>query len=160
MKPGFVSEHEDLWVDSMLTTAMGVDNYPGDSTTSETWPGFAPGNRGVLNTMAPTHFDLTGIVDLPTKPPVLWIRGLDDVIVSDTSYFDLNFLGQLGAVPGWPGADVAPPQPMISQTRAVLDAYAANGGSYREVALEDCGHSPHLEHPDVVRAAILEHLSR
>ena len=40
---------------------------------------------------------------------------------------------------------------MIGQTRAVLDAYAANGGSYREVALEDCGHSPHLEHPDVGR---------
>ena len=160
VKPGFVSEHEDLWVESMLTTAMGVDNYPGDSTTSEHWPGFAPGNRGVLNTMAPTHFDLSGIVDLPTKPPVLWIRGVDDVIVSDTSYFDVNFLGQLGAIPGWPGADVAPPQPMIGQTRAVLDAYAANGGSYREVALENCGHSPHLEHPDVVRAEILEHLSR
>ena len=160
VKPGFVSEHEDLWVDSMLTTAMGVDNYPGDSSTTEHWPGFAPGTRGVLNAMAPTHFDLTSIVDLPTKPPVLWIRGLDDVIVSDTSYFDLNFLGQIGAVPGWPGADVAPPQPMIGQTRAVLDAYAANGGRYREVALENCGHSPHLEHPDVVRAAILEHLSR
>ena len=67
VKPGFVSEHEDLWVDSMLTTAMGVDNYPGDSTTSEHWPGFAPGDRGVLNTMAPTHFDLTGIVDLPSE---------------------------------------------------------------------------------------------
>ena len=67
VKPGFVSEHEDLWVDSMLSTAMGVDNYPGDFTTSEHWPGFAPGGRGVLNTMAPTHFDLTGIVDLPTS---------------------------------------------------------------------------------------------
>jgi pimeloyl-ACP methyl ester carboxylesterase len=55
---------------------------------------------------------------------------------------------------------VAPAQPMIGQTRAVLDAYAADGGSYREVALENCSHSPHLEHPDVVRTAILEHLSR
>ncbi len=43
VKPGFVSEHEDLWVESMLTTAMGVDNYPGDSAPSEHWPGFAPG---------------------------------------------------------------------------------------------------------------------
>jgi len=76
------------------------------------------------------------------------------------AYFDVNFLGQLGAIPGWPGADVAPPQPMIGQTRAVLDAYAAKGGNYREVALENCGHSPHLEHPDAVRTAILEHLSR
>ncbi len=158
VKPGFVSDLEDVWVESMLTTALGPDNYPGDAATTEHWPGFAPGTRGILNTMAPTHLDLTAIVDLPTKPPLLWIRGLDDVIVSDTSYFDLNFLGQIGAVPGWPGADTAPPQPMISQTRAVLDRYAANGGRYQEVAVPDCGHSPHLEHPDVVRLSILSHL--
>ena len=34
---------------------------------------------------------------------------------------------------------------MIAQTRAVLDAYAANGGDYREVVFEGAGHSPHLE---------------
>ena len=113
---------------------------------------------GVLNTMAPTHLDLTGIVDIDPKPPILWIRGADDLIVSDTSYFDLNFLGQIGAVPGWPGAEVAPPQPMVSQTRAVFDAYADRGGRYRELVLPDCGHSPHLEHPAQVRAAILDHL--
>lgn len=37
---------------------------------------------------------------------------------------------------------------MISQTRAVLDRYAENGGSYREVVFDNCGHSPHLEHQD------------
>ena len=64
------------------------------------------------------------------KPPVLWIRGTDDVIVSDTSLYDLAHLGALGAVPGWPGAGGATrPQPMVSQTRAVLDAYAAGGGA-------------------------------
>ncbi|WP_348770194.1 alpha/beta fold hydrolase [Arthrobacter sp. E3] len=28
---GFTSEHEDTWVESMLTTATGEDNYPGNS---------------------------------------------------------------------------------------------------------------------------------
>jgi pimeloyl-ACP methyl ester carboxylesterase len=151
-------DHEDLWVESMLTTATGPDNYPGDASSTDAWPGFGPGERGVLNTMTPGHLDLTGIVDLPSKPPILWVRGLEDAIVSDASFFDLNMLGQVGVIPGWPGADVAPPQPMVSQTRAVLERYAAAGGAYRELALPDCGHSPHLEQPDAVLAALLEHI--
>lgn len=156
--PGFESEQEDIWVESMLTTFTGIDNYPGDGTASANWPGFAPGTRGVLNTLAPTHFDVTGILDLDPKPPILWIRGANDLIVSDTSFYDLNFLGSLGVIPGWPGADVAPPQPMIAQTRAVLDSYDERGGSVTELLLNDCGHSPHLEHPELVLAAILDHL--
>jgi pimeloyl-ACP methyl ester carboxylesterase len=76
---------------------------------------------------------------------VLWIHGADDQIVSDTSLLDFGFLGQLGAVPGWPGAEVYPPQPMKTQLRAVLEKYKANGGQYQEVVLSDCGHSPHIE---------------
>ncbi|MGY1743951.1 alpha/beta fold hydrolase [Blastococcus sp. SYSU D00695] len=149
---------EDVLVASMLTTRTGEDHYPGDSTTSGTWPGVAPGARGVLNTMAPTVLDLTGVVDLERKPPVLWVRGDADVIVSDTSAFDLAFLGQLGAVPGWPGEAECPPQPMVTQTRAVLDRYAATGGAYREVVLPGVGHSPHVERPQEFAVALLEHL--
>lgn len=141
---GFRSELEDVFVDSMLTTAIGDDNYPGDSVPSGNWPGFAPGSRGVLNTLTPGHHDVSGIVDLEVKPPVLWVHGTQDAIVADGSMFDLATLGKLGAVPGWPGEEVCPPQPMVSQTRAVLDAYAAAGGSYRELEL-DCGHTPHVE---------------
>jgi pimeloyl-ACP methyl ester carboxylesterase len=90
---------------------------------------------------------------------VLWIRGTADVIVSDTSLYDLGHLGALGAVPGWPGPDRHPAQPMIGQTRAVLDAYAAGGGRYREVALEGSGHGPHLDRPEEFRAALVAHLS-
>jgi pimeloyl-ACP methyl ester carboxylesterase len=151
---GHQDEYEDLWVESMLSTATGVGNYPGDSRPSENWPGFAPGDHGVLNTMTPDHLDLTGITGLATKPPILWVRGDADVIVSDTSLFDLNQLGALGAIPGWPGDDIAPAQPMVSQTRAVLDAYRAAGGAATELLLENCGHSPHLEYPDRVRAAL------
>ncbi|MDO8107587.1 alpha/beta hydrolase [Isoptericola sp. b441] len=145
--PGYTSEHEDLWVESMLSTATGVDHYPGDSVPSESWPGFAAGTRGVLNTLAPTRFSTAGLVDLEVKPPILWIHGSADAIVSDASFFDLNMLGKAGLVPGWPGDEVAPPQPMVSQTRDVLEAYARAGGRYTEVLLEGVGHSPHLERP-------------
>ena len=153
--PGFTSEHEDIWVESMLTTKTGIANYPGDSSPSENWPGFAPGGRGILNTMAPTVFDTTGIVDIGPKQPVLWVHGAQDAIVGDASFFDLNQLGALAIIPGWPGAEIAPPQPMIAQTRAVLDRYAGAGGSVTELELEDCGHSPHLERPQEVLAALL-----
>lgn len=149
---------EDL-VESMLSTRTGDDFYPGDRTESSAWPFVAPGMRGVLNTMAPTHCDLTGIVDLPAKPPILWIRGDSDQIVSDASMFDLPVLGRAGAVPGWPGEDVFPPQPMVAQTRAVLDRYRSRGGRYDEVVVDDAGHSPHVERPDEFRAALFAFLS-
>nr|WP_236831600.1 alpha/beta fold hydrolase [Blastococcus sp. KM273128] len=149
---------EDLFVASMLSTRTGPDHYPGDSAASPTWPGVAPGERGVLNTMAPTVLDVSGIDALAGKPPVLWVRGDADAIVSDTSLFDLAHLGQLGAVPGWPGAEVCPPQPMVAQTRAVLERYAAAGGGYREVVLPGVGHSPHVERPQKFVVALLEHL--
>ncbi len=42
-----------------------------------------------------------------------------------------------GTVPGWPGVEVCPPQPMVAQQRAVLDRYAAAGGTVEEVVLDD-----------------------
>ena len=92
------------------------------------------------------------------KPPILWVRGSHDQIVSDQSLFDLGTLGQLGAVPDWPGADVFPPQPMVSQTRTVLDQYRANGGSYQEEVIEDTGHTPYIEQPEAFMALLLAHL--
>jgi pimeloyl-ACP methyl ester carboxylesterase len=154
--PGYASDYEDLWVASMLSTKTGDDNYPGDAVLSSNWPGSAAGTRGVLNTMAPKYFDVSGIDAVGHKPPMLWIHGLQDAIVGDETYFDLNTLGKVGIIPGWPGEDVAPPQPMVAQTRLVLDRYAAAGGSYREIAQPDCGHSAHLEHQDVVVAALTE----
>lgn len=141
VKPPFVPEHLDVYVESMLSTRVGDDHYPGTAETVDVWPSIAPGDRGVLNTMAPTHLRLDGLPDLAVKPPILWIRGADDVIVSDTSLHDFAYLGSIGAVPGWPGPEQCPPQPMVGQTRAVLDAYAKAGGSYREFVVDDAGHT-------------------
>ena len=84
---------------------------------------------------------------------MLWIRGADDQIVSDSSFLDFGTLGKLGYVPGWPGDEAFPSQPMVSQIRYVLDGYAARGGRYTEVVVADCGHSPHIEKPDEFRKA-------
>ncbi|MFL6296700.1 MAG: alpha/beta fold hydrolase [Actinomycetes bacterium] len=150
---------EDIYVAAMLSTRTGPDHYPGDAVPVDAWPGSAPGERGVLNTMAPTVHDLSGITELSLKPPVLWVRGELDLIVSDTSAYDLAYLGSVGAVPGWPGAEAFPAQPMITQTRAVLDRYAASGGSYREVLMPGVGHSPHVERPEEFALALVEHLT-
>jgi pimeloyl-ACP methyl ester carboxylesterase len=114
----------------------------------------------VLNTMAPVHFHVSGIVDLPAKPPILWVRGAEDQIVSNSSMFDLAVLGRLGVVEGWPGEDEMPAQPMVSQTRRVLERYQANGGRYDEVVVEGAGHSPHIERPDEFRSALFGFLRR
>ncbi len=160
VKPPYVPEHLDIFVESMLSTRVGDDHYPGTSRTVASWPGLAPGDRGVLNTMAPTHFRIDGLPAVQPKPPVLWLRGTDDVIVSDHSLYDLAYLGSLGAIPGWPGEQTWPPQPMLAQTRAVLDGYAAAGGHYREVAIADSGHGPHLDQPERFLAELRGQLDR
>jgi len=158
VKPPHVPEHLDIFVESMLSTRLGDDHYPGTSRAAGAWPGIAPGDRGVLNTMAPTHFRIADLSTVQPKPPVLWLRGADDVIVSDTSLYDLAYLGSIGAIPGRPGEQAWPPQPMVGQTRAVLDGYAVAGGRYREVVIDDAGHGPHLDQPKRFLAELLGQL--
>jgi pimeloyl-ACP methyl ester carboxylesterase len=149
---------EDTYVDALLNTETGDDYYPGDATTSENWPGVAPGEGGTNNALSPKYLDLTGIVDIDPAPPILWLRGSEDRIVSDGSFFDAGYLGQIGELPGWPGEDVYPPQPMVTQTRDVFEEYADAGGEYEEVVVEGTGHSPHVERPDEVLSALTDHL--
>jgi pimeloyl-ACP methyl ester carboxylesterase len=136
---------ENAFLESMLTTRCGEDHYPGDLQPSPNWPMVAPGARGVANAFSPKYMNLSAFSSIHPKPRVLWVHGAFDQIVSDTSSFDLALLGQLGAVPGWPGAETCPPQPMKTQMRAVLDAYKHNGGSYTEVVFENSAHAPHIE---------------
>ncbi|HEY1354398.1 MAG TPA: alpha/beta hydrolase [Ktedonobacteraceae bacterium] len=145
-------EHEELLVSAILSTKVSDDSYSADHVPSANWPGVAPGTRGVNNALSPRYLNQEELVNLAPKPPVLWVHGADDRAVSDTSLFDPGFLGQVGVMPGWPGAQVYPPQPMKAQIRAILARYRAHGAQTQEVLLPDCGHAPHIEKPeDVLR---------
>ena len=145
---------EEFLVAELLTTTVGDDHYPGDATASEHWPNTGPGTRGVLNSMSGKYYDTSAFGDVHDGPPITWLRATADQVVSDRSMFDFATLGELGAVPGWPGADVMPPQPMETQFRTVLETYAGNGGRWREVTLDGVGHGIPLEVPDLVASEI------
>lgn len=153
-KPPFRAKREDAFLSASMLERLGDDRYPGDLTPSDNWPNIAPGKFGPINALTPAYFNTSQLVELAEKPPILWVRGDSDQIVSDTSFFDLGTLGQMGFVPGWPGEDIFPPQPMVTQMRTVLAQYQANNGRYQEVILDDCGHSPHIEKVTEFEAAL------
>ncbi|HML22948.1 MAG TPA: alpha/beta hydrolase [Aggregatilinea sp.] len=160
-KPPFVPAREEDLLSSLLSEHVGPEQYPGDFVPSENWPNVAPGVWGPINAMSAKYAaPVEGLYAADPKPPVLWVRGSDDQIVSDMSLFDFGTLGKLGAVPGYPGEDVFPPQPMVSQTRAVLEQYAARGGSFREEVIEGTGHTPYIEKPAEFNALLHAHLQR
>lgn len=136
------AEREDLLVDEILKSATGDDGYPGDFTPSENWPGVAPGSRGILNALSPKYCSWSDIVGVDPKPPILWTHGTDDIVVADGSAWEMGSLGKAGQIPGWPGEEVFPPQPMVSQIRAVLDRYAQAGGRVETELFEGSGHGP------------------
>ncbi len=146
--PFRAAREEDLLTASLLEK-MGDDRYPGDFVPSANWPNVAPGVWGPINAGAPKYVlaDVPALIATQPKPPVLWVRGSDDMIVADNSMFDFGTLGQMGFVPGWPGGDAYPPQPMVGQTRTVLEQYAAHGGRFEEHVIADAGHGAHIEKP-------------
>ncbi len=153
-KPPFRAAREEDFLTAALMEKMGNDRYPGDFAPSENWPNVAPGVRGPINAGAPKFVldDVPALIATRPKPPILWIRGSDDMIVSDNSMFDFGALGKMEFVPGWPGDELYPPQPMVSQTRAVLEQYAATGGRFEEHVIQDTAHGPHIEKPDAFNA--------
>ena len=159
--PKYKAPDEDELLEEVLLTKIGDDFYPGDSTASHNWPGMAPGVRGVNNAISAKYTDFSGFGDVKQPFPVVWIRGDEDQVISDTSLFDMAFLGKLGAVPGWPGDDACPPQPMLQQIRKVLDRYqAASNADVREVVLEGVAHGPVIERSDRVAELLTEAATR
>ena len=155
----FTREREDILVEQMLMMRIGAQFYPGDSVPSPNWPYVAPGVYGPNNALSPRYLNLAPLGDLRDGPPMLWIRGSDDIMVSDAAQLDPATLGRYAMMRGWPGRRAFPQQPMLAQTRALLDRYANNGGSYREVTLRNCGHAPMIEQPEQFQAhfrALLE----
>ena len=148
-------EREEVLVSEILRTKVGDYNYPGDKAPSPNWPNVAPGRWGIVNAFSPKYCDLSAFAGIEPRPDVLWLRGADDRTVSDASAADFGYLGKIGVVPHWPGEGFYPPQPMVSQIRALLDKYAAAGGGYREEVFADCGHTPHIEKPDAFRDVLI-----
>lgn len=103
--------------------------------------------------MSPLYGNLEKFLNIKEKPPVLWIRGADDRIVSDRSIMEFGYLGQIGLVPGWPGADRYPPQPMVSQLQRFFEKYKGNNGKAVEIVIAG-GHMCALESPRSFLAAI------
>ncbi|MEJ5226023.1 MAG: alpha/beta hydrolase, partial [Anaerolineales bacterium] len=135
-------------------------DVPGDSVPSPNWPYMAPGRWGATNATSPKYaVSVEKILAAQPKHRVLWLRGSHDMVVSNSAASDPGFLGKLGMIPGWPGDEVFPPQPMLGQTRAVLEKYAAAGGSYQEVVIEDAGHLPFIEKPEAFNRAFHAHIA-
>lgn len=154
-KPPFKPVREEDLLTSLMTEKVGDQKYPGDFVPSTNWPNVGPGKFGPINALSPKYVgdSVDKFIAASPKPPMLWVRGDSDMIVSDASFFDMGNLGKLGFVPGWPGEDIYPPQPMVSQTRHILDQYKSKGGSYEEFVITDTGHSPFIEKPDEVMTA-------
>lgn len=160
-KPPFVPAREEDLLAASLSIHIGDQAFPGDKVLSANWPFVAPGVWGAANALSPQYVSeaTRRLIAAQPKLPVLWVRGSHDLSVSDSAAADMATLGALGLVPGWPGAEVYPPQPMLGQTRAVLEQYAAAGGRYQEVVIQDAGHVPFIEKPAEFNAAFHAHLA-
>jgi pimeloyl-ACP methyl ester carboxylesterase len=159
VKPPFIPAREEELVDSLNSTHIGEQDVPGDAEKSPNWPFMAPGKWGATNATSPKYaVSVEKMLASEPKTKALWIRGNDDMVVSESAASDPGFLGKMGMIPGWPGEDVFPPQPMVGQTRAVLEKYAASGGSYQEVVIEDAGHLPFIEKPEEFNRAFHAHI--
>lgn len=159
--PPFVPENLEELLDGLLQMQIGDRFYPGDAKASAHFPFAAPGDWGQLNAASPIskgHI-LSELTRIEAKPPVCWIRGSHDLIVSDHSLFDAATLGAQGLIPHYPGEDVCPPQPMVAQTRFALNQYQENGGYFEEILMHNTGHSPFIEQPDTFLAHWLKWLN-
>lgn len=152
-------EREDMLVEEILKSVTGEDGYPGDLTTSPNWPGIAPGTRGILNALSPKYCNWASIVDIEPKPPVLWTHGTADIVVADGSAWEMGTLGKMGVIPGWPGEEAFPPQPMVTQIRNVLERYRGAGGRVQLEMFEGSGHGPLFDAADRWREVFFSFLA-
>ena len=162
VKAPFVPKREEELLSAMMSVHLGEKALPGDAAPSKNWTGFAPGEWGAVNALSPKYAGgmADKLVQAKVKVSVLWIRGKDDLAVNNNAASDVGTLGARGFIPNYPGKDVFPPQPMLDQTRTVLERYKHSGGYYKEVVLENCGHTPYIEKPQEFNEAFHAHLLR
>lgn len=111
-----------------------------------------------MNAISPKYLDLSAFAGLDPKPPVLWIRGGSDSVIADASEMDFVTRARAASRDGYPGDQAAPPQPMLAQTRAVLEAFTTAGGSVREVVIDGAAHAPHLTALPLLLESLIPHL--
>ena len=158
-KRPFVPAREEAMLDALFQVHLGERGLPGDIERSPNWPYFAPGRWGATNALSPKYLlSPERLWRAQPKPPVLWVRGEDDVAISDRAASDPVTFGELGLIPGWPGPDVCPHQPMLRQTRYVLQGYREAGGRCAEVVIPDCGHVAFIEKPREFNQVFHAHL--
>ena len=159
---GQIPVREDELIDAMFRTHIGERELPGDRETSPHWPFVRPGKWGATNAMSPMYVGnlVERILAANTKTHVLWVYGAEDLAVSNTAASDPGTWGPTGRLPGFPGAEAYPCQPMMDQIRKMLDDYASAGGSYDEFAVPESGHVPFITHPEEFNRVFHEHLER
>jgi pimeloyl-ACP methyl ester carboxylesterase len=160
-KPPFKAQREEELLSGLLAIHTGDQDYRGDFVPSANYPFVGPGVWGPNNALSAKYADdVSKLYGIDPKPRVLWVRGADDQIVSDNSLFETGLLGKLGLIPAYPGEEAFPPQPMVSQTRAVLEQYKAHGGAYEEVVFPETGHTPYLERFEEFNRHLHAHLAK
>ena len=160
--PPFIPPRENDLLEATFRVHLGEKDLPGDKVPSPNWPYVAPGRWGPTNAMSPKYVgDLVErLLAAQPKPPVLWIYGGDDVAVSNSAASDPGTWGPTGRLPGYPGPERYPPQPMMDQIRAVLDAYERSGGRCRVVVVPDAGHVPFISHANEFDPVFHAHLEQ
>jgi len=160
--PPYIPDREDALLEAMFRVHIGEQDLPGDKEPSPNWPFVRPGRWGPTNAMSPKYAGnlVERILAAQPKPPVLWIYGADDVAVSDSAASDPGTWGPSGRLPGYPGPQAYPPQPMMLQIRSVLADYGRRGGTSSEVAVANSGHVPFMSHPAEFDLAFHAHLAQ
>jgi pimeloyl-ACP methyl ester carboxylesterase len=160
-RDGFHPEREEDILTALMQIHTGDKRYPGDYETSDFWPGVSPGLFGPVNALSPKYnMDVADqFANAEFKPPVLWIFGDDDQIISDESLSDPGYQGKAGFREGWPGEAEFPAQPMEQQIRHLLNRFRTNGGHADEMKIRHSGHTPFMEQPEVVYPALRRFLN-
>ena len=159
---GQIPAREDALIDAMFRVHIGDRELPGDREESPHWPYVRPGKWGATNAMSPKYVGnlVERILAATTKIHALWVYGAEDLAVSNMAASDPGTWGPTGRLPGFPGPEAYPPQPMMDQIRKMLDDYSAAGGSYEEVAIAGSGHVPFITHPDEFNRVFHAHLDK
>ncbi len=125
------------------------------------WGSLAPGVWGVNNALSPKYSGkVSDLYAAEPKVDVLWLRGSHDLVVADNAAADPGTLGAAGYIPDWLGPEIYPPQPMISQIRAVLKKYEASAGSYREEVIQNAAHAAFLDQLEAFNQLFHQHITK